>query len=71
MCEGIEVTAGQHALLRPALAQPGRLGDAAAVARIIRVYQNQARDLMLFRSQAGRWYAEPGLTAAQRAAVGE
>jgi hypothetical protein len=33
--EGVEVTAGQLALLQPALAQPGRLDD-AAVARIIR-----------------------------------
>lgn len=40
--EGIEVTAGQLALLRAALAQPGRLDD-ATVARIIRVHQDHAR----------------------------
>ena len=66
--EGIEVTAGQLALLQPALAQPGHLDD-ATVARIIRVHQDQADDLTLFQNQAGRWNAEPGLTAAQRAAV--
>jgi hypothetical protein len=33
--------------------------------------QDQAGDLMLFQNQAGRWNAVPGLTAAQRAAVGE
>ncbi len=68
--EGIEVTAGQLALLQPALAQPGRL-DEATVARIIRVHQDQAGDLTLLQNQADRWYAEPGLTAAQRAVVGE
>ena len=41
------------------------------MARIIRVHQDQAGDLMLFQDQAGRWDAVPGLTAAQRAAVGE
>jgi hypothetical protein len=49
--EGIEVTAGQLGLLQPALAQPGRLDD-ATVARIIRVHQDQAGDLMLFQNQA-------------------
>ena len=68
--EGIEVTAGQLGLLQPALAQPYRLDD-ATVARIIRVHQDQAGDLMLFQNQAGRWNAVPGLTAAQRAAVQE
>ena len=60
--EGIEVTAGQLGLLQPALAQPGQLDD-AAVARIIRVHQDQAGDLMLFQNQADRWNAVPGLTA--------
>ena len=68
--EGIEVTAGQLALLQPAPAQPGRLDD-ATVARIIRVLQDQADYLMLFQNQADRWNAEPGPTAAQRAAVQE
>ena len=68
--EGIEVTAGQLGLLQPALAQPGRLDD-ATVARIIRVHQDQAGDLMLFQNQADRWNAVPGLTAAERAAVQE
>jgi hypothetical protein len=68
--EGIEVTAGQLDLLQPALAQPYRLDD-ATVARIIRVHQDQADDLMLFQNQADRWNAVPGLTAAQRAAVQE
>jgi hypothetical protein len=68
--EGIEVTAGQLALLQPALAQPHRLDD-ATVAQIIRVHQDQAGDLTLFQNQAGRWHAEPGLTPAQRAAVQE
>ena len=58
--EGIEVTAGQLALLQPALAQPYRLDD-ATVGWIIRVHQNQA----------DRWNAGPGLTPAQRAAVQE
>jgi hypothetical protein len=68
--EGIEVTAGQLALLQPALTQPGRLDD-PPVARIIRVHQDQADDLTLFQNQAGKWNAVPGLTAAQRTAVGE
>ena len=68
--EGIEVTAGQLRLLQAALVQPGRLDD-ATVARIIRVHQDQADDLMLFQNQAGKWNAVPGLTPAQRAAVGE
>jgi hypothetical protein len=68
--EGIEVTAEQLRLLQPALAQPYRLDD-ATVARIIRVHQDQAGDLTLFKNQAGRWNGMPGLTAAQRAAVGE
>ncbi len=68
--EGIEVTAGQLGMLRPALAQPGRLDD-ATVARIIRVHQDQASDLTLFQNQADRWNAVPWLTAAQRAAVRE
>jgi hypothetical protein len=50
-------------MLRPALAQPGRLDD-ATVARIIRVHQDQASDLTLFQNQADRWNAVPGLTAA-------
>jgi hypothetical protein len=41
------------------------------VARIIRVHQDQADDLVLFQNQAGRWNAVPGLTPAQRAAVRE
>jgi hypothetical protein len=56
--EGIEVTAEQLGLLQPALAQPGRLDD-ATVARIIRVHQGQADDLMLFQNQADRWSAVP------------
>ena len=68
--EGIEVTTGRLGLLQPALAQPGRLDD-ATVARIIRVHQGQAADLMLFQNQADRWNAGPGLTPAQRAAVEE
>jgi hypothetical protein len=68
--EGIEVTAEQLGLLQPALAQPCRLDD-ATVARIIRVHQDQADDLVLFQNQAGRWNAVPGLTPAQRAAVRE
>jgi len=68
--EGIEVTAEQLRLLQRALAKPGRLDD-ATVARIIRVHQDQADDLVLFQNQAGRWNAVPRLTPAQRAAVGE
>jgi hypothetical protein len=68
--EGIEVTAGQLGLLQPALARPYRLDD-ATVARIIRVHQDQADDLVLFQNQADRWTAAPGLTAAQPATVGE
>ena len=45
--------------------------DDATVARIIRVHQDQADDLMLFQNQAGKWNAVPGLTPAQRAAVWE
>jgi hypothetical protein len=47
--EGIEVAAEQFTLLQPALAQPYRLDD-ATVARIIRVHQDQAGDLVLFTS---------------------
>ena len=68
--EGIEVTAEQLDLLRPALAQPYRLDD-ATVARIIRVHQDQADDLELFQNQADKWNAIPGLTPAQRAALHE
>ena len=68
--EGIAVTGHQLELLRPALARPGLL-DEATVARIIRVHQDQAGDLMLFQNQADRWNAEPGLTPVQRAAVQE
>jgi hypothetical protein len=68
--EGIEVTAEQLRLLQPALAQPYRLDD-ATVARIIRVHQDQADDLVLFQDQADRWNAVPGLIPAQRAAVRE
>ena len=64
--EGIAVTG--HQLELPALARPGRLDD-AAVARIIRVHQEQAGDLVYFQDQADKWKALPGLTAAQRAAV--
>ena len=39
------------------------------MARIIRVHQDQAADLVLFRNQADRWKAGPGLTVAQREAV--
>jgi hypothetical protein len=67
---GIGVTAGQLALLQPALAEPGRLDD-AAVAGIIGVHRHQAGGLMLSRDQAGRWNAVPGLTPAWRAAVWE
>ena len=66
----IGVTAGQPGLLQPAPARPGRLDD-ATVARIIGVYQHQAGGLMPSQDQAGRWNAVPGLTPAQRAAVGE
>jgi hypothetical protein len=41
------------------------------VARIIRVHQDQADDLVLFQNQADRWNAEPGLTPTQRATVRE
>ena len=44
--EGIAVTGHQLELLQPALARPVRLDD-AAVARIIRVHQEQAGDLRL------------------------
>ncbi len=68
--QGIEVTAEQLRMLQPALAQPGRLDD-ATVAWIIRVHQDQVGDLVLFQNQADRWNAVPGLTPAQRAAVGD
>lgn len=68
--EGIEVTAEQLRLLQPALARPYRLDD-ATVARIIRVHQAQAGDLVLFQNQADKWNAMPGLTPAQRGAVQE
>jgi len=48
-------------LLQPALAQPGRLDD-ATVARIIRVHQDQADDVVLFQNQADRRNDVPGLT---------
>jgi hypothetical protein len=66
--EGIAVTGHQLELLQPALARPGRLDD-ATVARIIRVHQDQAGDLVYFQNQADKWKALPDLTAAQRAAV--
>ena len=66
--EGIEVTAEQLRLLQPALARLGRLDD-ATVARVIRVHQDQADDLVLFQNQADRWNATPGLTPSQRAGV--
>lgn len=68
--EGIEVTAEQLRLLQPALARPYRLDD-ATVARVIRVHQDQADDLVLFQNQADKWNATPGLTQAQRSAVQE
>ena len=68
--ESIVATGHQLELVQPALARPGLLDD-ATVARIIRVHQDQADDLMLFQNQADRWNAVPGLTAAQRAAVQE
>ena len=58
--EGIEVTAGQLDLVQPALAQPYRL-DYATVARISRVHQDQADDLVLCQNQADKWNAMPGL----------
>ena len=66
--EGIAVTGHQLELLRPALARPGLL-DEATVARIIRVHQDQACDLVLFQNQADRWKVTSGLTAAQQADV--
>ncbi len=66
--EGIAVTGHQLELLQPALARPGRLDD-ATVARIIRVHQDQAGDLVYFQNQADKWKGLPDLTAAQRAAV--
>jgi hypothetical protein len=39
------------------------------VARITRVHQEQAGDLVYFQNQADNWKALPDLTAAQRAAV--
>ena len=66
--EGSAVTAHQLELLQPALARPGLL-DEATVARIIRVHQDQAGDLVLFQNQADRWKATPRLTAAQQADV--
>jgi len=68
--EGIEVTAGQLDLVQPALAQPYRLDD-ATVARISRVHQDQADDLVLFQNQADKWNAMSGLGRDQRAAVQE
>ena len=66
--EGTAVTGHQLELLQLGLARPGRLDD-ATVARIIRVHQDQARDLVYFQNQADKWKALPDLTAAQRAAV--
>ncbi len=61
--EGIEVTAEPPGLLQPALAQPGRLDD-ATVARVIRVHQDQAGELMLLqkpdRQMERRAWAHPG-----------
>jgi hypothetical protein len=42
------------------LARPGRLDD-AAVARITRVHQEQAGDLVYFQNQADKWKALPDL----------
>jgi hypothetical protein len=39
------------------------------VARITRVHQEQAGDLVYFQNQADKWKALPDLTATQRAAV--
>ena len=66
--EGLAVTRHQLELLQPALARRGRLDD-ATVARIIRVHQDQAGDLVCFQNQADKWKALPDLTAAQRATV--
>lgn len=68
--EGIEVTAQQLRLLQASLARPYRLDD-ATVARAIRVHQDQAGDLVLFQAQADKWDALPGLTPAQRCALGD
>jgi hypothetical protein len=65
-----EVTAGQLDLVQRALAQPYRLDD-ATVARISRVHQDQADDLVLFQNQADKWNAISGLSRDQRAAVQE
>jgi hypothetical protein len=51
--EAIAVTGHQLELLQPGLARPGRLDD-AAVARIIRVHQEQAGDLVYFQNQADK-----------------
>jgi hypothetical protein len=48
--EGIAVTGHQLELLQPALARPGRLDD-AAVARIIRVHQEQAATWSISRTR--------------------
>ena len=58
--EGIAVNGHQLELLQLGLARPGRLDD-AAVARIIRVHQEQAGDLDLFQNQADKWKALPDL----------
>jgi len=58
--EGIAVTGHQLELPQPGLARPGRLDD-AAVARIIRVHQEQAGDLVYFQNQADKWKALPDL----------
>jgi hypothetical protein len=50
ICEGIEVTAGQLAVLQPALAQPGRADD-ATVAQIIWVHTELGERLA---TRAGR-----------------
>jgi hypothetical protein len=56
--EGIAVTGHQLELLQPALARPGRLDD-AAVARIIRVHQEQAGDLVHHpRHRGAAWHGD-------------
>jgi len=67
--EGIEVTRHQLELLQPARERPYLLDD-ATVARIIRVHEDQADDLVPFQNQADRWKAA-ALPAAQQAAVAE
>ena len=60
---------GHRRTSRPALAQPGRLDD-ATVARIIRMHQDQADDVVLFQNQADRWNAVPCLRDPARRSPG-